>query len=116
MTKYIVPRNLEKEDTISIGQWDLTWKQVGYLVIGGIGTYLSFTSGFSISFKIILSILSFGISAIIALMKIQGYSLDQIAINSMIYAQRKAYYKNLEKSLGPQINISTHNKENLLTT
>lgn len=97
--KYVclIPRNLEKEDTISVGRLEFTWRQVAYIALGGLGTYLSFTSGMPFTFKILSSVISFGIALLFGFLKINDTTLDEVAVNALIYAQRKNYYKKIEK-------------------
>lgn len=116
--KYVclVPRNLEKEDTVSIGRFEITWKQIAYLAVGGVGTYAACMTGLPIAAKIVLSTASFATSAVAGFIKVKGSTLDEIAINSLIYTQRKVYYNKLSREGGLNVTIGAKKEDSTVDT
>lgn len=92
-----VPRNLDRPDGINVGRHFISWKQVGYLAIGGATVYFAFQAGMPFATKIALSIVTSGVSLAASFIKPQGVELDEIALNSLMYAQRKFYYNRLKR-------------------
>jgi hypothetical protein len=99
MEKYvcIVPRNVNKPDVIiNYKQIKLNWKQMGYLGIGLIGSYLTFNTGFPIVVKIVMMTGSFCLGIIGSVFEHKGSTLDELVLDSIQYTQRKVYYDSLK--------------------
>lgn len=119
-TEYLcmIPRNLNKPDKIPVyGRFSLTWKQIGYLAVGGAVTYFTFqTAGLPIVAKIAISAAGFGTSLAASFVKPQGVEIDELLMNSLFYTQRKIYYKNLEKEGGLIVTIKSKEEGSTITT
>lgn len=112
----VIPRNLNKPDVISFGRFSLTWKQVGYVVIGGAIVYFTFQTGLPIVIKVVVSSLGVGASLAASFVKPNGVELDEVALNSLVYAQRKFYYNKLEKVGGLVVTIKSKEEGSTITT
>lgn len=93
----IVPRNLNKPDTIIHSPIELNWKQIGYIGLGLCGAYLGFKMDSSILIKLVTITGSCGLGILSAMYNYKGSSVDELAFDAITYAQRKIYYSNLEK-------------------
>lgn len=114
----MIPRNLNKPDKLPIyGRFSVTWKQVGYLAVGGAVAYFTFqTAGLPIVAKIAISTAGFGASLAASFVKPQGVEVDELLFNSLVYAQRKIYYKTLEKEGGLIVTIKSKEEGSTITT
>ncbi|MNB96075.1 hypothetical protein D3C81_753430 [compost metagenome] len=111
----MVPRNLNKPDTIIHFPFKLNWKQISYLGLGIGGTYLSFQTFLPISIKIGLSIGSFGLGVISAAIKYKGSTVDELALDAITFTQRKIYFNNLKGRGDLIVTISCREEKTTVT-
>lgn len=101
----LIPRNLRKPDTIIQTPIKLTLKQLVYIGAGIGGAYIIFGCAAPILVKGVMMVSSAGIGIAGALVKYQDSSIDELAVDSLVYVQRKNYYHQLNKRGGPVVNI-----------
>lgn len=103
----LIPRNLNKPDTISILKIELSLKQVGYLVLGATSFYFCFTSGLPLLIKAGLSFIGLNTSLICSFVTFNDSNVDELALNSLTYFQRKIYYRKMEGRGEMVVNIKS---------
>ncbi|MNJ90187.1 hypothetical protein D3C87_77810 [compost metagenome] len=101
----LIPRNLRKPDIIVQTPMKLTLKQLAYIGAGIGGAYLIFTCPVPIIIKGVMVVGSAGLGFVGALFKYEDSSIDELAIDSVVYLQRKNYYHQLNKRGGLVVNI-----------
>lgn len=101
----LIPRNLRKLDNI-IQTPKLNIKQLTYIGLGIGGAYIAFSSGMLVIYKVITIVGSLAIGLAGSFYKYRDSSLDELAIDGIVYLQRKNYYHQLNKRSGLIVNIS----------
>lgn len=112
-----IPRNLNKPDTISFGRLDVSLKQIGYVISGGIVCWYGFQLDFHVAFKVIVSTLGLESGLLLAFAKHKGVSMDKALIDSLTYTVRKHQYSKMAKEGKMIVTIQANEKEtNVKTT
>lgn len=92
-----VPRNLSKPDTVIHYPIKLNWKQITYIGIGVVGAYVAFQTVLPLVYKLVITSGTMGMAAIASLVRIEDSTIDELAIDSLYFAQKKNVYRQLEK-------------------
>lgn len=106
----IVPRNLNKSDTIVHYPIKLDWKQISYIVVGGVVTYSVFQTGIPLVYKIVASIGGVGVSLVGSFFKYEDSTIDELVIDSLHYVQKKNVYKQIEKRSGVSVTYGSYSE------
>lgn len=118
MDEYIcmVPRNLNKPDTIIHSPIKLNWKQIGYLGLGVGGAYWSFQTSLPDIIKLLMISGSLGVGILASSYRYKGSTIDEMLFDSLTYTYRKHYYKKMNERGDLIVTISAKHDETSVET
>lgn len=112
----LIPRNLRRPDNIIQKPIKLNMKQIIYIGAGIGGAYFAFGTTLPLVYKCIAMGASFGAGIFGGLFKYEGSSIDELATDSLVFIQRKNYYRQLSKRSELIVNIGANKEESTVAT